>query len=147
MAKTVEARIPGLNRLLRDLRALPKEYHDELRTASKDIATRHMVPAWQAAAMDAGPWGAQIAATVRAKRDRIPAVSIGGSRKAFSGGASVNMVRYPSHAGRVRQEIPAAFARTDWMSKVKPAYIEAAVREWGQAIEKVCDAYNRGRDY
>lgn len=148
MAKTVEARIPGLNRLLRDLKALPKEYQDELREASKDIATRHMVPAWQAAAMDAGPWGAKIAATIKAKRDRIPAITIGAGRKnAYSGGASVNMVRYPSHAGPVRDTIPKAFTRTGWMSRVKPLYIEAAVREWGNAVEKVCAEFNRGRDY
>ena len=147
MAKTVEARIPGLNNLLRDLKGLPKEYQDELREASKDIASRHMVPAWQAAAMDAGPWGAKIAATIKAKRDRIPAITIGAGRKAFSGGATVNMVRYPSHAGPVRDSIPQAFQRTGWMSKAKPAYIEGAIREWGKAIEKVCDQFNRGRDY
>lgn len=147
MAKTVEARIPGLNRLLRDLKQLPKEYQDELREASKDIATRHMVPAWQAAAADAGPWGARIAATIKAKRDRIPAITVGAGRKAFTGGATVNMVRYPSHAGPVRDTIPAAFTRTDWMSKVKPAYIEGALREWGKAVEKVCDEWGRGRDY
>jgi hypothetical protein len=106
-----------------------------------------MVPAWQAAAMNAGPWGERIAATVRAKKDRIPAVSIGFDRKAFSGGATVNMVRFPSHGGRVRPEIPAAFTKTAWMSTVKPAYIEGAVKEWAAAIDKVCDEWGRGRDY
>ena len=144
----VEAYIPGLNRLLRDLKALPKEYQDELREASKDIASRHMVPAWQAAALEAGPWGARIAATIKAKRDRIPAITVGAGRKnAFSGGASVNMVRYPSHAGRVRESIPAAFTQTGWMSRVKPRYIEGAVREWAAAVDRVCDEWGRGRDY
>lgn len=145
--KVYDAYIPGLNAMLRDLRGLDKEAQGELRTASSVIAARHMVPAWQAAAMNAGPWGERIAATIRAKRDRLPAISIGGNRRAFSGGATPNMVRYPSHAGRVRDTYPAAFTATGWMRQAKPAYIEGAIREWGQAVDKVCDDWGRGRDY
>jgi hypothetical protein len=146
-AKSVDSFIPGLNTLLRDLRALPKPAAAELRDASVVIATNYMVPAWQSAAMNAGPWGDRIAATVRAKRDRLPAISIGANRKAFSGGASANMVRYPSHAGRVRPTIPAAFTATEWMTSVKPAYIGPAMEQWGKAVDTVVDKWNRGRDY
>lgn len=143
-----DAYIPGLNRLMRDLRGLDKESQNQLRDASSDIARRHMVPAWQSAARKAGPWGERIAATVKAKRDRLPAVQIGANRRrAYSGGASVNMVRYPSHAGRVRQSIPLAFTRTDWMQSVQPAYIYPAIREWGNAIEDVVRDFNNGPDY
>jgi hypothetical protein len=145
-SKVFEAYIPGLNVLLRDLRGLDKESQGKLRTASQDIATRYMVPAWRAAAQQAGPWGPTIAASVRAKRDRLPAISIGGNRKAFSGGASATMVRYPAHAGRVRDSIPAAFVRTGWMDNVLPAYIGPAMREWGEAVDKVVDDFNRGPD-
>ena len=61
MATTGQIQIVGLNNLLRDLRKLDKEAQDELRTASKEIATRLMVPAYQDAADQAGPWGAEIA--------------------------------------------------------------------------------------
>lgn len=145
-AKLFEAYIPGLNQLMRDLRGLDKDAQGQLRTASMDIATRHMVPAWQAAARGAGPWGDRIAATIKAKRDRLPAISIGANRRAFSGGATVNMVRYPSHAGRVRESIPAAFVATGWMQAAKPAYIESAIREWGQAVERIVDDFNRKPD-
>lgn len=142
-----EAYIPGLNGLLRDLRKLPKDAQGELRSASVDIATRHMVPAWRAAALQAGPWGRKIAESVRARRDRVPAVIIGGGRKAFSGGATPTMVRYPSAAGRVRRSIPAAFTRTDWMRTVRPAYIGQAVQEWSRAVSDVCRDFNNGRDH
>ena len=145
-SKVFEAYIPGLNVLLRDLRGLDKDAQGKLRSASQDIATRYMVPAWQAAARQAGPWGDVIAGSVRAKRDRLPAISIGGNRKAFSGGASATMVRYPAHAGRVRNTIPAAFTRTGWMDQVQPAYIGPAIREWGEAVDKVVDDFNRGPD-
>ena len=104
-----------------------------------------MVPAWRAAALQAGPWGPKIAASVRARRDRIPAVLIGGKRAVFSGGASVNMVRFPSHAGRVRQSIPPAFTRTGWMKSVHRRYIGAAVQEWGDAVSRIVRDFNNGR--
>lgn len=145
--KQFDAYVPGLNNLLRELKGLDKDAAKQLRDASTDIATSHMVPAWQAAARSAGPWGARIAATVRAKRDRVPAVQIGANRKAFSGGATVNMVRFPSHAGRVRDTIPAAFQPTGWMRQVKPTYIEAAMGEWGKAVDDIVSDFNRGRDF
>lgn len=146
MPRRDEAYIPGLNRLLRDLRQLPKEYQGEIRDASVTIATRYMVPAWKAAAMNAGPWGPRIAASVRARRDRVPAVNIGGQRKAFSGGASPTMVRYPADQGRVRKSIPAAFTRTNWIAGIDGAYIGPAMNEWGQAVDRVCRDFNNGPD-
>jgi hypothetical protein len=147
VAKTVEAYVLGLNRLLRDLGKLPKEAQAELRDASQRIADTMMVPAWRAAAMQAGPWGPRLAESVRSKRDRIPAVNIGGNRRVFSGGASPTMVRFPSHAGRVRQAIPEAFQRTGWIKAAKPAYIGPAMQAWGDAVSGVCRDFNNGPDY
>lgn len=147
MPSTNDAYIPGLNRLLRDLKQIPKDGVDELRKSSADIATRYMVPAWQNAARQAGPWGDQLASSIRAKRDRLPAISIGFNRKAFSGGASTGMVRFPSSAGRVRQTIPAAFTETGWLQAAKPAYIGPAMTEWGKAVDRVVDAWERGSNY
>jgi hypothetical protein len=60
VAKQVEMRIDGLGALLKDFRALPKEATKELRKASVDIANRHMVPSWKAAALTAGNWGPKV---------------------------------------------------------------------------------------
>ena len=54
MAKQFDAYIEGLNPLLRDLRKLGKEAAKELRQASRTIADRHMVPAFQNAALNVG---------------------------------------------------------------------------------------------
>lgn len=134
-AKVFETYIEGLNDVLRAFRALPKEASAELRKASKDIAERHMAPAWREAALGAGPWGEQIAASVKAASDRIPAVRIGGNRKVFSGGASATMVRYPSSAGQARGSW-APFERTEWLKDVR-AYQPAALREWGEAVDRI----------
>jgi hypothetical protein len=139
-----ETAIPGLNALLRDLRNLPKEAQAELRTASLEIADRHMVPAYRAAALGAGPWGVKLQGAIKARRDRVPVVVIGARRKVFSGGATAIMVRFPSHAGRVRNSIPAAFDRTGWLDRAGTAYRPAALQEWGSAVSTIVRDFNRG---
>lgn len=140
-------RMPGFNSFLRELRGLDKEFSDELRSASQDIATRHMVPAWKEAAESVEIYGARIAATIKAIRDRVPGVQVGGNRKVVSGGATANMLRYPTHAGPVRDTFPAVFTNTEWMKQVKPDYIGPAMNEYGDAVERVVDKFNRGRDF
>lgn len=148
MPRVNEAYIPGLNGLLRDLRKLDDDAKKELRDASVDIANRHMVPAWRAAALRAGPWGPKLAQAIRARRDFVPAVIIGGGRKVYAGGATATMVRYPSSAGHnARPGIPAPFKRTHWMRTVRPAYIGQAVTEWSRAVSSVCRDFNNGRDW
>ena len=80
MAKQSEVYIQGLGELLRDFNRLPKDAAKELRTASKVIAEKHMVPAWKTAALTyAGPWGEDLANSVRAGSDRVPAAFGSGS--------------------------------------------------------------------
>lgn len=142
MART-DAYVVGLNDVLRGFKKLPKTANDELRSASVVIAERHMVPAWQNAARNyAGPWGERIAQSVKARRDRLPKVAIGGNRKVFSGGATPTMVRYPSSAGQVRPTIPPAFTKTNWINQAK-GYVPAAMREWGEAVDSIVKKWDR----
>lgn len=136
-SKVFDTYVEGLDEVLRAFRQLPKDASAELRQASVSIAQNRMVPAWKNAAMYyAGPWGDKIAASVRARRDRIPAVQIGGNRRVFTGGASATMVRYPSDAGQVRPSIPPAFTGTDWIGRTRE-YQPAAMREWSQAVDRI----------
>lgn len=135
-AKQFDVYVEGLNELLRGLRNLGPEANKELRAASKTIAQQHMVPAWQNAALyGAGPWGEEIANSVKAGADRVPKVTIGGNRKKFSGGATPTMVRYPSSSGNARDSF-APFQQTEWIERVR-AYQPAALQEWGQAVDRV----------
>ena len=135
MAKLVEVYVEGLGPLLKDLRALPKEATAELRTASVVIAERHMVPSWRNAAMRAGGWGPKLAASIRAKRDRTPALQVGYQKKVYSGKASTNMVRYPSFMGTRNEWAPFGDG-TGWMATRRP-YEHAAITEWGHAVDKI----------
>jgi hypothetical protein len=138
----VDAYVEGLNDVLRAFKALPKEASNELRQASNVIAAQHMVPAWQNAALFyAGPWGQVIADSVKVKRDRVPAVQIGGNRKVLSGGGTATMVRYPSSTGEGKDSF-APFERTEWLTKTR-AYAPAAIREWGAAVDRIVAKWGR----
>lgn len=149
MARVADIEIFGLNQMLRDLRNLPKEASNELREASKDIASNLMVPYWQSAAEQGGVWGGAVAATVRAKRDRVPSVSIGSNRRAFSGGASPTTVRYPSHAGSQGRSgaagtMPVAFGSGfGWMRNMGK-YKPQALKMWLDALDRVKRKFERG---
>jgi hypothetical protein len=142
-AKVFDTYVDGLNDILRAFRKLPKEASAELRTASQAVADKHLAPAWRNAALQyAGPWGERIANSVRVKRDRVPAVNIGGQRKTFSGGASPTMVRYLADKGSQgragsQNRAPAAFGEgTDWISQVGQ-YQAGAIQEWAQAVDRI----------
>lgn len=151
-----DLQVPGLKAFLRDLSRLDKEAGSELRKSSVLIARRFLVPAWSTAAMGAkGNWGDKIAATVKAKSDRIPVVSIGGNRlRAYSGGATVNMIKTPSAFGVKAKSArnpkaagaTAAFGSgTGWMKGVGASYKEPAMKEWGKAAELVVSHWNDRR--
>ena len=143
-----ESGVSGLNELLRDFRKLGKEAARELRASSKTIAEQHMVPAWKNAALQyAGPWGQDIADSVRAGSDRIPKVMIGSAKKVMTGGASATMVRYPSDKGDrgrsgARNRMPAAFGSgTDWISQARD-YQPKALQEWAKAVDRIALKWN-----
>ena len=147
MAKEFDVYIEGLNPLLQDLRKLGKLANKELRSSSKTIAERHMVPAWKQAALKAGGgWGQVLADDIRAGSDRLPKVMIGKNKKVTRGGASSNMLRWPTDTGdkdgkkwgkdNTRVGSPAPFKKTNWIAKAR-AYQKPALQEWGQAVDRV----------
>jgi hypothetical protein len=147
----VEAYVDGLNDVLRAFKALPKEASAELRQASNVIASEHMAPAWRNAALYyAGPWGQVIADSVKVKRDRIPAVQIGGNRRVLSGGGTATMVRAPSDLGKsgkwfAKDEADRTFApfeQTNWISNVR-GYQGEALKEWGAAVDRIAAKWGR----
>ena len=141
MAKQSDLRIEGLGAILKDLKKLPKEASAELRRASVDIATRHMLPSWKAAALTAGNWGPKLADSIRVRSDRLPALLIGKDRKAYTGGASTNMVRYPAFLGTANKWPPFADG-TGWIANRTP-YARQAFHEWEQAAEVISQKWNR----
>ena len=139
MAKQFDVYIEGLNPLLRDLGKLGKVATKELRASSRVIADRHMVPAYKKAAREVPSWGDHLAESVRSRNDRLPSVKIGYQKKVTSGGASTNMLRYPTNTGDGRGSDKLTgkdpFKRTDWLQK--PDYWDKTLSEWGEAVDRV----------
>jgi hypothetical protein len=140
VAKKSEVQIEGLGELLRDFNKLPKDAAKELRTSSKVIANKYMVPAWKDAALThAGPWGQDLAESVRAGSDRLPKIMIGGNRKVARGGATANMLRYPAdkgNRGRAGGRVPPAFGSgSNWIQYAR-TYKGDAIEEWGKAVDR-----------
>lgn len=82
MAKvTAYNSIAGLNKALR---SLPKTASAELRDASQEIAD-DVAQSARRKASTIGGVAAKVAPTIRAKRDRIPVVQMGGSKKIRDG--------------------------------------------------------------
>lgn len=165
MPQAVEMHVYGLDKLMRDIRALPAEAQDELRKASQEIAGGAMFKAWQGAAMGAGRYGPVIAGSIKVKKsDRIPSITIGSAKAQLSGGASASNVRFPSSEGskgrggrgtyrgskklasrgRRAHPFPVVFGGgTGWlksMGKYKPE----AYKEWLRAVDRIKTKFERG---
>lgn len=72
--------LPGLPALLRDLNSFDKDVQDGVREAAGKVAA-DMVPQIIAAAAAEGPQAVLAARSVAVKRDRVPAIVAGGSKK------------------------------------------------------------------
>lgn len=151
-------RVLGAREVLAQLKGVPKDLNKALREESKAIAARVMVPAWQRAAAGAGdPWSSILVPSIRARSDRQPAVIIGKRSGKLTRGADSIMVRYPSHAGapggdgtfdRAGKVLAlSTFAPgSGWLDTTGvQEYGPTAMSLWGDAVERVCSAWNAGR--
>lgn len=77
---TVNIKISGLRPTLMAISKLPKDAQDEIRDASLDLSRELAVSAAAAGRME-GTQAALVASTVAARRDRVPVITAGGSRR------------------------------------------------------------------
>ena len=110
MAERTTFNIEPDRRQLRDLYKAFREMDEGAKKALKDDVTS--ISAWSATELKTSytmnPYPAQaqkVAATIRANKDRIPNVTIGGNKGLFSGGAKSGQVLFGSEFGG-----PAPFA-------------------------------------
>lgn len=95
--------VDGLTETLRAFRGLERDVrrqaNSELRQAAGDCA-RGLVDALRVSAASSGvPVAARVAASVRVKSDRLPAVSIGGNRRVGRNGARAAVLVWGSEHG------------------------------------------------
>lgn len=141
-ASSVDVNVEGLTQLLRALNRIDPQMSKEMKDASNVIATDIMAPAYQAAASKVEHWGPDLVEGIRAKRDRIPSVAIGYTRKSMRGGASSALVRNATDTGNGRDSF-APFERTNWIQEAK-TYKPHAIDAWWKSVEKVVADFNNG---
>ncbi|HSG53436.1 MAG TPA: hypothetical protein VLA40_15120, partial [Rheinheimera sp.] len=92
---------------------------------------------------------AKVAATVRANRDRIPNVTIGGNRSRYSGGAVAGMTLFGTEFGargtfpNGGRRFPFKDYRGLWIYKALREQQPEITRRWKQAVNKVLDNWGR----
>ena len=147
MAKKVT--IAGVDGLYRALRALPKEASVELRDESQAIANDVAAKAQSRAMGVSKTYATYVAPTIKARRDRVPVIKIGGKKRIrrgserqrvgdlmfgveFGGGAYPSTSQFLPHLGTtgyalwptVRQELPDIMDR--WADALYDAAVDSA---------------------
>lgn len=146
----LDVRVEGADALLRRFRELPKEASAELRESAltlSDLLAQRVAAAGQAE----GRQAAKLAATVKAKRDRIPSIQIGGTRKLFKGrkdGKAREAFRalFGSEFGSNRGHgfKPHRGRKGYWIHPTIEANQSAIAREWTAAAERIADRFEQG---
>lgn len=78
---TVKVQIDGVREVLRALSVLPKDAQNSLRDHSLSLAKKLAIKAQIDMAANGGPQGRLLSGTVKAVRDRVPAIQVGGTRR------------------------------------------------------------------
>lgn len=147
---SLTVRIDGAQTTLKAFRDLPKEASDELRDAAQGLSEK--MAGWVRAAGQAeGRQASLLVGTVKAKRDRLPYMVVGGTKRighAWPGGG-----RAPAFAllfgsefgsGRGHGFLPHRGKVGYWIFPTIEAHEGEIAREWGKAADEVLDRFSSG---
>lgn len=158
-ALTVKLSAPGVRPVLAAFRRLPKDANAELRAASLRIAELLATSAKTASGIDRQ--AAAVGTTVKAVRDRVPAVQAGGARRVTSTGARAYELLFGSELGmdrksgwyarpRYRDSTGRQYASPHrgrggrWFFPTVERELPAVVRQWEQAADEILRRFEHG---
>lgn len=138
----VTVRIDGLREIMAALRRLPKEASDEIRRTSLELADK-MARATAAAGRLEGRQASLVAATVRARRDRVPVVVAGGAKRLGRNREPAYKLLFGSEFGATRYEQykPHLGRGSYWFFNTIDAEQVMIAREWLEAADRIIDAF------
>lgn len=133
---TVRLRIDGLRETMRAFRELPKEANNSLRDRTLELSERLAGRVRTAATGDSGQ-SALIAPTVKAKRDRVPVIQAGGTKKVGRNRVPAFKVLFGAEFGatRLKQYRPHVGQGSYWFFRT----VEENEAEIADAWRKVAD--------
>jgi hypothetical protein len=141
---TVNVSTAGVRETLRAFNALPKDAANELRNASLDLA-RELAASATAAGVAEGSQAALVATTVKASRDRVPAVTAGGTKRLGSNRKPAWKLLFGSEFGSNRYtQFPRAHQGSDgiWFFPAIEANAPRIAARWQEAADAVIRAFS-----
>src|SRR5262245_1622492 len=101
---TMTVQISGVRETLKALKDLPPEASEAMRQASAEIAS-DMVGWIKSTAASQGRQAQVVAATAKANRDRVPSVTVGGSKRVTDTGKAFQLL-FGANFGAVTYRTP-----------------------------------------
>ncbi|WP_344231470.1 hypothetical protein [Kribbella hippodromi] len=139
--------IAGARETLAAFRQLPKDASKELRDASTRISEVEAVKIRSAAASSSAQ-SALVAPGIRARRDRLPSIVVGGARKVGRNRKPLNKIMYGANFGAtaLKQFRPHRGAGDEdyWFFSTVEKDLPQMVDQWGRAVDKVIRRWGNG---
>jgi len=146
----ITLRLEGAREVLAAFRAMPKDASTELRAASLRLAQSLAVKV-AAAGRAEGRQAALLAKTVKAKRDRVPVIEVGGTRRLGSNKKPAFKLLFGSEFGAsqtgrygLRQFKPHLGRGSYWIFKTVGDNQAEISREWNEAADEVVRKFGDG---
>lgn len=149
MARTTfnaSVRVEGLQETLRAFNRLPKDANTELRKQSLALAQSLADAARAAGTSDAAPQSRLVAPTVKARRDRVPAVAVGGTKRVGRNRVPVWRVLFGSEFGsnRFRQFQRSHSGRKGyWFFPTVEREGDQISKAWLKAADDIIESFTR----
>lgn len=138
--------VDGLDGVLRALRHMEKDGQRELRAVVQKIAGKHAAALQRRASSHRDPRVRGIAGTIRAAKDRVPVVNIGGARRVdVSGRPQAGEVLFGANFGANRAgpngwRFP---THDEWVHPTLAGRHAQLVNEWERAVVDVAQRWAR----
>lgn len=137
---TVKVKITGARETLAAFRHLPDDANRELRTATLKIADS-LATQIRGAATGSSAQSALVAPTVKAKRDRVPVIEAGGSKKVGTNKKPAHKILFGANFGAtvLRQFRPHRGAGDNdyWFFHTVESQEARIDREWNEVADKI----------
>ena len=147
--------LTGARETLKAFKDLPPEATVAMRDAALEVS-ESMVGWIQNAARADSPQAAALAGTVRANRDRIPNVTVGGAKRVTSTGAKAFQILFGANFGAVTYREPgqvpyfvhdhAGPGKDYWIWATAEAHATEIDSAWNAAADTVLDNWAKGGD-
>ena len=142
---TVNIHVAGARETLAAFRRLPKEASNSLRDRSTELATA-LAGKVQGAARSDSPQSALMAPTVKARRDRIPAIEAGGSSRVGSRRVPAFKILFGSEFGArtLPQFRPHLGRGSYWLFKTVEENETEIAAGWEKVVDDIQRDFSRG---